>query len=65
MLICLAICIADPISRPMRWFYQGYIWKKSPTGIRGFRKWQKRWFVISDKAITYFKKENDKEALGA
>ena len=35
---------------------QGWVWKKSPAGLKGFRRWQKRWFVIGSKAISYYGK---------
>eukprot|EP00808_Paulinella_micropora_P016283 g16184.t1 len=44
---------------------QGWLWKKSPAGLKGFRRWQKRWFVIGQKAITYYTKETDIKPLGS
>jgi hypothetical protein len=43
---------------------QGWVWKKSPAGLKGFRRWQKRWFVIGSKAISYYAKPKDPKPLG-
>lgn len=45
-------------------YYEGWLDKKSPSGIRGFRKWQKRWFQIHEKAIVYMKNQGDEKQLG-
>jgi hypothetical protein len=44
--------------------YEHYAWKKSPTGIPGFRRWQKRYLIIDRKAITYYKTEKEKVPQG-
>lgn len=43
------------MSRMLRIIKEGFLHKKSPKGIKGFRQWQKRYFVIDTKNIRYYK----------
>lgn len=39
-------------------FAVGWLSKKIPTGYKGFRGWQKRYFTVTSRGITYSKSEN-------
>lgn len=38
---------------------EGILQKKTPGGLKGFKPWQKRYFVVTTKAITYHKTKGD------
>jgi hypothetical protein len=38
---------------------EGYIYKKSPSGIPGMRVWQKRYLVLDADALQYYRDGND------
>jgi CRP-like cAMP-binding protein len=37
--------------------FEGFLQKKSPKSVFGKHPWQKRWFVLEDNRIVYFKKQ--------
>lgn len=45
-------------------YKESYIYKKSPSGLKGFRKWHKRWVRVDKRAIRYYKNKKDEEPLG-
>ena len=34
--------------------FEGFIFKKSPSGLKGFRRWQKRWLQASENYLSYY-----------
>lgn len=38
---------------------EGILYKKTPGGIKGFKPWQKRYFLVTTKAISYHKAKGD------
>ena len=41
-----------------------YLYKKSPAGIRGYRRWQKRFFELGSRCILYFTSDKKSQPLG-
>ena len=52
------------LSLPQEIIREGWLSKKSPHGIKGFRSWQKRWVTIDVKSIKYYGKPGQTKEKG-
>jgi hypothetical protein len=52
-------------SKPEKTYIEGSLSKKATSGISGFRKWQKRYFVLTNRNLLYYVDKEDKMPKGS